>query len=108
MVCVVKNLTLILYHSPQMVPTELVEKEFWRLLSTIEEDVTVEYGADIASKDFGSGFPVRNGAFKVTSDEEVCCTASDNNYSTMFLFELYLNKEVCKSTCFFFSLLISR
>uniref|UniRef100_A0A8C5RWM3 PHD-type domain-containing protein n=1 Tax=Laticauda laticaudata TaxID=8630 RepID=A0A8C5RWM3_LATLA len=38
-----------------MVPTELVEKEFWRLVSTIEEDVTVEYGADIASKEFGSG-----------------------------------------------------
>ncbi|XP_060765953.1 lysine (K)-specific demethylase 5Ba isoform X2 [Neoarius graeffei] len=53
-----------------MVPTELVEKEFWRLVSTIEEDVTVEYGADIASKDFGSGFPVRNGPFKVPSDEE--------------------------------------
>lgn len=39
----------------QMVPTELVEKEFWRLVSTIEEDVTVEYGADIASKELGSG-----------------------------------------------------
>ncbi|KAI5093530.1 lysine-specific demethylase 5B isoform X2 [Silurus meridionalis] len=47
-----------------MVPTELVEKEFWRLVNTIEEDVTVEYGADIASKDYGSGFPVRNGSFK--------------------------------------------
>ncbi|XP_046730827.1 lysine (K)-specific demethylase 5Ba isoform X1 [Silurus meridionalis] len=53
-----------------MVPTELVEKEFWRLVNTIEEDVTVEYGADIASKDYGSGFPVRNGSFKVTSDDE--------------------------------------
>lgn len=55
----------------QMVPTELVEKEFWRLVSTIEEDVTVEYGADIASKDFGSGFPVKNGTFKVSPEEEV-------------------------------------
>lgn len=54
-----------------MVPTELVEKEFWRLVSTIEEDVTVEYGADIASKDFGSGFPVKNGTFKVSPEEEV-------------------------------------
>ncbi len=33
-----------------MVPTELVEKEFWRLVSSIEEDVTVEYGADIHSR----------------------------------------------------------
>ncbi|XP_067360830.1 lysine (K)-specific demethylase 5Ba isoform X2 [Channa argus] len=53
-----------------MVPTELVEKEFWRLVSTIEEDVTVEYGADIASKEFGSGFPVRNGHFEVSPEDE--------------------------------------
>uniref|UniRef100_A0A8B9LGU5 [histone H3]-trimethyl-L-lysine(4) demethylase n=1 Tax=Astyanax mexicanus TaxID=7994 RepID=A0A8B9LGU5_ASTMX len=61
-----------------MVPTELVEKEFWRLVSTIEEDVTVEYGADIASKDFGSGFPVKNGSFKVTPDEEHYVTSGWN------------------------------
>ncbi|XP_029007426.1 lysine (K)-specific demethylase 5Ba [Betta splendens] len=53
-----------------MVPTELVEKEFWRLVSTIEEDVTVEYGADIASKEFGSGFPVKNGHFEVCPEDE--------------------------------------
>ncbi|XP_025141062.1 lysine-specific demethylase 5B isoform X2 [Bubalus bubalis] len=53
-----------------MVPTELVEKEFWRLVSTIEEDVTVEYGADIASKEFGSGFPVRDGKVKLSPEEE--------------------------------------
>ncbi|XP_055966623.1 lysine-specific demethylase 5B isoform X1 [Sorex fumeus] len=53
-----------------MVPTELVEKEFWRLVSTIEEDVTVEYGADIASKEFGSGFPVRDGKLKLSPEEE--------------------------------------
>lgn len=54
-----------------MVPTELVEKEFWRLVSTIEEDVTVEYGADIASKEFGSGFPIRGGRFQVSPEDEV-------------------------------------
>uniref|UniRef100_A0A8C8IKF6 [histone H3]-trimethyl-L-lysine(4) demethylase n=1 Tax=Oncorhynchus tshawytscha TaxID=74940 RepID=A0A8C8IKF6_ONCTS len=53
-----------------MVPTELVEKEFWRLVSTIEEDVTVEYGADIASKEFGSGFPIRGGRFHVSPEDE--------------------------------------
>uniref|UniRef100_A0A8D3CA95 [histone H3]-trimethyl-L-lysine(4) demethylase n=1 Tax=Scophthalmus maximus TaxID=52904 RepID=A0A8D3CA95_SCOMX len=53
-----------------MVPTELVEKEFWRLVSTIEEDVTVEYGADIASKEFGSGFPVRNSHFEISPEDE--------------------------------------
>lgn len=54
-----------------MVPTELVEKEFWRLVGTIEEDVTVEYGADIASKEFGSGFPIKGGKFKVAPHDEV-------------------------------------
>ncbi|KAG8438493.1 hypothetical protein GDO86_004891 [Hymenochirus boettgeri] len=53
-----------------MVPTELVEKEFWRLVSSIEEDVIVEYGADISSRDFGSGFPVLDGQRKLTADEE--------------------------------------
>jgi hypothetical protein len=61
----------------QMVPTELVEKEFWRLVSTIEEDVTVEYGADIASKEFGSGFPVRDGKIKISPEEEVGSSFQD-------------------------------
>uniref|UniRef100_A0A3Q2ZY42 [histone H3]-trimethyl-L-lysine(4) demethylase n=1 Tax=Kryptolebias marmoratus TaxID=37003 RepID=A0A3Q2ZY42_KRYMA len=53
-----------------MVPPELVEREFWRLVSCIEEDVTVEYGADIHSKEFGSGFPMMNGKKKLTKEEE--------------------------------------
>uniref|UniRef100_A0A4W5L229 [histone H3]-trimethyl-L-lysine(4) demethylase n=1 Tax=Hucho hucho TaxID=62062 RepID=A0A4W5L229_9TELE len=61
-----------------MVPTELVEKEFWRLVSTIEEDVTVEYGADIASKEFGSGFPVRGGRFQVSPEDEDYLTSGWN------------------------------
>ncbi|XP_061114358.1 lysine-specific demethylase 5B-B-like isoform X2 [Conger conger] len=68
-----------------MVPTELVEKEFWRLVSTIEEDVTVEYGADIASKEFGSGFPIRNGRFKVAPQDEdyLSCGWNLNNMALM-------------------------
>ncbi|XP_061626813.1 lysine-specific demethylase 5C isoform X2 [Phyllopteryx taeniolatus] len=53
-----------------MVPTELVEREFWRLVSSIEEDVTVEYGADIHSKEFGSGFPMNTGKRILTKEEE--------------------------------------
>ncbi|XP_072553984.1 lysine-specific demethylase 5A [Paramormyrops kingsleyae] len=53
-----------------MVPTELVEKEFWRLVSSIEEDVIVEYGADISSKEVGSGFPMRDSKRRLLSDEE--------------------------------------
>uniref|UniRef100_A0A452UMJ3 [histone H3]-trimethyl-L-lysine(4) demethylase n=1 Tax=Ursus maritimus TaxID=29073 RepID=A0A452UMJ3_URSMA len=55
-----------------MVPTELVEKEFWRLVNSIEEDVTVEYGADIHSKEFGSGFPVSDSKRHLTPEEELC------------------------------------
>lgn len=54
-----------------MVPTELVEKEFWRLVNSIEEDVTVEYGADIHSKEFGSGFPINDGKRQLSPEEEV-------------------------------------
>lgn len=43
----------------QRVPTGIVEKEFWRIVSSIEEDVTVEYGADLHTMDHGSGFPTK-------------------------------------------------
>ncbi|XP_063735741.1 lysine-specific demethylase 5B-B [Eleginops maclovinus] len=68
-----------------MVPTELVEKEFWRLVGAIEEDVTVEYGADIASKEFGSGFPIPNGKFKVSPADEkyLQCGWNLNNLAMM-------------------------
>lgn len=68
-----------------MVPTELVEKEFWRLVGTIEEDVTVEYGADIASKEFGSGFPIKGGKFKVAPQDEkyLRCGWNLNNMAMM-------------------------
>lgn len=64
-----------------MVPTELVEKEFWRLVGAIEEDVTVEYGADIASKEFGSGFPIKNGRFKVSPADEVSHLQNNKVYN---------------------------
>lgn len=41
----------------QTVPSELVEREYWRIVGTIDEDVTVEYGADLHTLDHGSGFP---------------------------------------------------
>ncbi|ELK31051.1 Lysine-specific demethylase 5D [Myotis davidii] len=53
-----------------MVRTELVEKEFWRLLSSIEKDVMVEYGADIHSKEFGSGFPVSSSKGNLSPEDE--------------------------------------
>ena len=40
-----------------LIPTTLVEKEYWRILDNIDEDVMVEYGADLHTMDHGSGFP---------------------------------------------------
>ena len=49
-------------------PTSLVEREFWRILGSTEEDVTVEYGADLHSSEKGSGFPT---AITIDTDEQV-------------------------------------
>ena len=32
-------------------------QEYWRILDNIDEDVMVEYGADLHTMDPGSGFP---------------------------------------------------
>ena len=40
-----------------LIPTSLIEREYWRILENIDEDVMVEYGADLHSIDHGSGFP---------------------------------------------------
>ncbi|XP_033211975.1 lysine-specific demethylase lid isoform X3 [Belonocnema kinseyi] len=53
-----------------MVPTSLVEKEFWRIVSSIDEDVTVEYGADLHTMDHGSGFPTKTSVNLFTCDQE--------------------------------------
>ena len=52
-----------------MVPCSTVEKEFWRLVNCIEEDVAVEYGADIHALEFGSGFPTKSVAHIFPEDE---------------------------------------
>ncbi|XP_064473046.1 lysine-specific demethylase 5A-like isoform X2 [Ornithodoros turicata] len=53
-----------------MISTETVEKEFWRIVSAVDEDVTVEYGADLHSMEHGSGFPTKNSSDYLPSDEE--------------------------------------
>ncbi|KAI1805964.1 jumonji superfamily protein [Daldinia bambusicola] len=42
---------------PRPVTEDDVEKEFWRLVTSTEETVEVEYGADIHCTTHGSGFP---------------------------------------------------
>ncbi|CAH8829252.1 unnamed protein product [Trichobilharzia szidati] len=41
------------------VPCAEVEQEFWRILQEYNDDVIVEYGADIHSSSQGSGFPTK-------------------------------------------------
>ncbi|XP_050314054.1 lysine-specific demethylase lid [Anthonomus grandis grandis] len=53
-----------------MVSTSTVEREFWRIVSSIDEDVTVEYGADLHTMDHGSGFPTKSSANLFQGDKE--------------------------------------
>ncbi|KAJ8679278.1 hypothetical protein QAD02_015065, partial [Eretmocerus hayati] len=62
-----------------MVPTHLVEKEFWRIVSSIDEDVTVEYGADLHTMDHGSGFPTKTSVNLFTCDQEYAESAWNLN-----------------------------
>ncbi|XP_013066570.2 lysine-specific demethylase 5A-like isoform X1 [Biomphalaria glabrata] len=52
------------------VTTAQVEKEFWRLVNSFEENVMVQYGADIHAMEMGSGFPTKNTEDLLPEDEE--------------------------------------
>ena len=43
-----------------MVPTSKVEREFWRLVNSTDDEMVVKYGADVHSMDQGSGFPMKS------------------------------------------------
>lgn len=48
-----------------------VEREFWRLVTSLLTEVSVEYGADLHSLEFGSGFPQRrDGCAPLTAEQE--------------------------------------
>ncbi|KAK7080654.1 Lysine-specific demethylase 5A [Halocaridina rubra] len=53
-----------------LIPTDMAEREFWRIVSSIDEDVTVEYGADLHTMDHGSGFPTKNSKNLLPADQE--------------------------------------
>ena len=48
----------------------MVEKEYWRLVASMDDNVTVEYGADLHTNDFGSGFPTEKSKLVLFSDME--------------------------------------
>lgn len=51
----------------------MAEREFWRIVSSIDEDVTVEYGADLHTMDHGSGFPTKNSKNLLPADQVRVC-----------------------------------
>ncbi|CAH2238737.1 jg27662 [Pararge aegeria aegeria] len=65
------------YFNMPMVPTSTVEREFWRVVSSIDEDVTVEYGADLHSMDHGSGFPTKSSAHLYPGEQQY----ADSNWN---------------------------
>ncbi|TRY70876.1 hypothetical protein TCAL_02904 [Tigriopus californicus] len=60
-----------------LIPTSLVEKEYWRILENIDEDVMVEYGADLHTMDHGSGFPTL-ASKNLSKDDELYAKADWN------------------------------
>lgn len=42
------------------VPLDEVEREYWRLVTSLHDSVGVEYGADLHCNEFGSGFPTKS------------------------------------------------
>ncbi|XP_027231088.1 lysine-specific demethylase 5A isoform X2 [Penaeus vannamei] len=62
-----------------LIPTEMAEREFWRIVSSIDEDVTVEYGADLHTMDHGSGFPTKNSKNLLPADQEYAISSWNLN-----------------------------
>ena len=69
-----------------MVPCELAEKEFWRLVDCVDEDVVIEYGADIHAADSGSGFPTKSTADQFPEDEVGSSSVLYQNISINIIF----------------------
>ena len=65
-----------------MIPTQTVEREFWRIVSSIDEDVCVEYGADLHSMDHGSGFPTAQSK-NLSPDDQVNGTVAERPVHTV-------------------------
>lgn len=47
------------------IPLSEVELEYWRLVSSLQDSVSVEYGADLHCNEFGSGFPTKTNAYTI-------------------------------------------
>ncbi|XP_027201676.2 lysine-specific demethylase 5-like [Dermatophagoides pteronyssinus] len=72
---------------PTKVKCSDLEKEFWRIVSTpFENVVCVEYGADLYTNDYGSGFPTTKNISSIPDDKK-CYIKSPwnlNNLPTLY------------------------
>lgn len=60
------------------VPLPVVEKEFWRLVTSVDDDVVVEYGADLHTLEHGSGFPMKDSSDDPEDEVRFCDTSICN------------------------------
>ncbi|XP_014675758.1 PREDICTED: lysine-specific demethylase 5C-like [Priapulus caudatus] len=80
-----------------MVPCDVVEREFWRLTREVAEDVSVEYGADVSTRESGSGFPTAATRQLFPDDDEQYVSApwNLNNLSVLSASVLrYINADI--------------
>lgn len=42
---------------PSLIPAKAIEHDFWRLRSSQDEEMTIEFGDNLSSEEYGSGFP---------------------------------------------------
>jgi histone demethylase JARID1 len=55
-------------------------QEYWRILDNIDEDVMVEYGADLHTMDHGSGFPTLTSK-NLSKEDEVYAKVITSDHS---------------------------
>ena len=101
-----------------MVTLDECEEEFWKILSNMEEQVSVEYGADLHTLETGSGFPTRSYKGKLSANglEYLDHPWNLNNLSRVDKSVLsQMNVEIsgmkvrwCLLFCVFFLLLVSK
>ena len=75
----------------------MAEREYWRIVSSIDEDVTVEYGADLHTMDHGSGFPTHKSNNLMAADkvsQAIQVIPAINWRHNKMLLKIYCDSEI--------------
>lgn len=62
------------------VPAKTIEQEYWKIVSSVDTTLTAEYGADIHTGKFGSGFPT-NSEMSRNKNENFYQTYVEDNWN---------------------------